>query len=386
MKIDLALVIAVLLCGIILFIMRRTRQREFRNERLHSFLISGLVVCLWTLLDTVMNLTHTESSVLLYNLKRILVTLLPYSFVWYFLSYTGSRLAQLRIVKRILIIIPVLDILVLISNPLHKLYFENYNGLPHPPAGPYLWIHGLLSYGVIFIGTLLLFRYVIKNVRKNPIVLLPGISILIPYALNILDSYSVISIPSNVIPLTFCVTFIVFIVASFRVKYFNLTNVMITDVFKTYKDGIILVGRDGFVLDYNNGIQENFPFLTIRLKKTRIGELLEELGKQVLEQKPENLFDEVRDQSKDFIAGTFILGPEDSEHAFELHRNRSSLKDPEAGYSLTFSDITAYVKRAMNRESDRRAAAERRAIDRGSRDRRAEDRRSMERRSRGQTP
>jgi hypothetical protein len=341
---DLAVVIiALLLCGIILFIMRRTRGRESRSERLRSFMISGLVVCSWTLLDTVMNLTHTDSSPLLYNLKGIFVTLLPYSFVWYFLSYTGSRLAQLRIVKRILIIIPVLDILVLISNPLHKFYFENYNGLPHPPAGPYLWIHGLLSYVVIFTGTVFLFRYVIKNIRKNPIVLLPGISILIPYILNILDDYKVINVPSNVIPLAFCVAFIAFIIASFRVKYFNLTNAMITDVFKTYKDGIILVGRDGFVLDYNNGIQQNFPFLSIRAKKTRIGELLEELGKHASERKPENLFDEARDQ-RGFSGGTFTLGPGD-ERIFELRRNRTSLGDPEAGYSLTFSDITAYIKR-----------------------------------------
>jgi hypothetical protein len=237
-----------------------------------------------------------------------------------------------------------LDILVLVSNPLHKFYFENYNGLPHPPAGPYLWISSLLSYAIMLIGTVLLFHYVIKNIRKNPIVLLPGISILIPYAFNILNNYGVISIPSSVIPLAFCVTFIAFIIASYRVKYSNLTNAMMTDVFKAYKDGIILVGWNGVVLDYNNGIQQHFPFLAIREKKTAIKDLLEALGTRVSEKEPETLFEEVQDQTRKFGGGTFTLTTEKAQQTFELCRSETSLGS-EAGYTLTFSDITSYIKK-----------------------------------------
>jgi hypothetical protein len=197
----------------------------------------------------------------------------------------------------------------------------------------------------MLIGTVLLFHYVIKNVRKNPIVLLPGISILIPYAFNILNNYGVISIPSSIIPLTFCVTFIAFIIASYRVKYSNLTNAMITDVFKAYKDGIILVDLNGVVQDYNNGIHQNFPFLAIREKKTTIKDLLETLGTRVSEKEPETLFEEVQDQTRKFSGGTFTLTTEKARQTFELCRSEETSLESEAGYTLTFSDITSYIKK-----------------------------------------
>jgi hypothetical protein len=348
------LIAALLLCGVILFIMYRTRRKESRNERLISFLITGFVVCSWTLLDTAMKLTTAGTSPLFYTLNRILATLLPFSFVWYFLSYTGSRLAQSRIVKCILVVLPALDILVLVTNPLHKLYYDNYTGLPHPAAGPYLWIHALASYAVIITGTLLLFRYIIKNVKKNPVVLLPGISILIPYTLNILNIYNIIRIPFNAIPLAFCVTFIMFIIASSRVKYFNLTNAMITDIFETYKDGIILVGRDGIVLECNNGIRQNFPFLVIHPKKTGIRNLLGALEARALEKSPETLFEEALNLAKEFAGGTFTLISENTKHIFELRRNRTSLRDPEAGYSLTLQDISGYLNNGRKETPEER--------------------------------
>jgi hypothetical protein len=59
---------------------------------------------------------------------------------------------------------------------------------------------------------------------------------------------------------------------------------------------------------------------------------------------PEDLFDQAADQANDFGGGTFTLASENSKQSFELRRNRTSLGDPEAGYSLSFSDITSYIE------------------------------------------
>jgi PAS domain S-box-containing protein len=122
----------------------------------------------------------------------------------------------------VLVLIPALDILALVTNPLHRLYIIAYD-YPSVIPGPIFWIHlAFIACGVfaIYINN---FRYTIKNFRRHPILLFTGIGAVLPFVLSMLFLFRVGPIPYDTTPIGYFITIIIFAYASYasRLRHYR---------------------------------------------------------------------------------------------------------------------------------------------------------------------
>ncbi|MDR2785340.1 MAG: response regulator [Treponema sp.] len=322
---------------------------DFRNRRLTSFFIMWLDVCLWTLLNGMSVIVAENYFSLLYYLRMIPVCILPYSLLWFFLSYSGSKLAESKPAQWIAIVIPALDILALLTNPLHKLYFEDFEALI-PNRGVLFWIHTGFSYFAILIGVIRFFVYLFRITKKNRMVLFTGICILIPWAVNITLTFLVQIYPyRNPTPIVFCFSFFVFFFVSYKSHFFSFKTLALAGLFETYPDAIVLMGKDGFIRDFNNKFVACFPSFTAVLGETSAADFIRYLGEEARDTVPEIL-----PESPDpafFAGGEFTITDDGKKLTYHCSLQRfkggvwGQRRSP-IDYSVTFRDITEEKKQS----------------------------------------
>jgi signal transduction histidine kinase/CheY-like chemotaxis protein len=301
-----------------------------------------LDVCLWALLNGISVIVADDYFSLLYYLRMIPVCILPYSLLWFFLTCSGSKLMELKPVQRIVVIIPALDILALLTNPLHGLYFRD-SGVLNPGRGMLFWIHTGFSYFAILIGVVRFFGYLFRATKKNRMVLFAAICVLIPWAVNIFLTLTQISLSLNPTPVVFCFSFFVFFLVLYKSRFFSFKTLALAGIFETYHDAIVLVGKDGFIRDFNNKFVACFPSFTAIPGETPVAALVRCLKEEARDTVPDIL-----PESPDpafFADGEFTVIHDREERTYhcslqnfkkEVWSRRKNAID----YAVIFHDIT----------------------------------------------
>ncbi|MDR2054187.1 MAG: response regulator [Treponema sp.] len=332
---------------------------DFRNRRLTGFFVMWLDVCLWALFNGISVIIADNFFDLLYYLRMIPVCILPYSLLWFFLSYSGSSLAESKPLRWIITGIPAMDILALLTNPLHGLYFRSFEGLI-PERGILFWIHTWFSYFAILLGVIRFFVYLFRATKKKRMVLFTGIILLIPWGGNIAFTLIEPSLFLNPTPLVFCLSFFVFFLVSYKSHFFNFKTLALAGIFETYHDAIVLVGKDGFIRDFNNKFAACFPFFTVVSGETPAAAFVRCLGEKALDTVPKIL-----PESPDpafFEDGEFTVIHDGEKRAYHcsLQRFKGGIwgqRRTAVDYSVTFRDITE-EKRQSRRLMELKVAAE----------------------------
>ena len=204
--------IVVFLTSILIY---RQRLGDTGDRRMRGFYSLCIITLVWIVLDIVKLFAAREYFAYTFVAKVFVACIVPYITFWFILNFTESKLAQSGLIKFILIAIPSLDNLMLVTNPLHKFYFTNFN-VPDPsmgtmpPAGPVFWIHiALITAGVLFFYTIL-FRYIIRNFRRYPFLIISGIGAVLPFLLNIAFALNLFGITYDFSPIGFFCTIVLF--------------------------------------------------------------------------------------------------------------------------------------------------------------------------------
>jgi len=163
----------------------------------------------WIVLNAITIIMADEYFAFLTTVKMIFVCIIPFVSIWFVANFCESRLANSGLFRILLIIIPSLDVLALITNPFHFLYYLSYD-YPRVPIGPIWYIHLVFAAMCMLFITILLFRYIAKNIRRSPILLVAGIGILLPFILNMIYSFDIIGVIHDISPLAFFLTVLFF--------------------------------------------------------------------------------------------------------------------------------------------------------------------------------
>jgi len=110
----------------------------------------------------------------------------------------------------VLLVIPIIDISILITNPFHKLLFSSFE-YPYSQKGPAFAVHYALIVAAGIVSLVVVFRYVMRKFRQSPIILLTGTGIIIPFVLNLIYSQNLTSFTHDTTPLGYFITLIIFI-------------------------------------------------------------------------------------------------------------------------------------------------------------------------------
>jgi len=218
----------------------RQRLGDAGDKRMKGFYLLCIVTLIWIVLDTVKLFADSEYFPYVFVAKVFIACIVPYITFWFILNFTESRFVQSGLMRVILVTVPALDNLLLVTNPLHRFYFANFNAPDPsmgtmPPTGPGFMIHiFFIAIGVLFFYTIL-FRYIIKNFRRYPFLIISGLGAVLPFLLNIAFALNLFGIAYDLSPIGFFCTIVLFTYFSYisrarkyRPKIFSDTLVRIT--------------------------------------------------------------------------------------------------------------------------------------------------------------
>ncbi|MCL1828341.1 MAG: ATP-binding protein [Oscillospiraceae bacterium] len=199
-----------LVFGGIVHFLSKLRNAGNPRRRMKGFYPLGIIVLVWIILNAATAVCAPGYYTVIHNAKIVFVCIVPYLSVWFFLNFIESGLLKSRVIRYTLFILPAADVLALLTNPVHRLYFSSYD-YPFFAKSTLYWVHISLIAAVILTAYVLLFRYIIRNFRQNPILLLTGIGAIIPFVLNIIYSFSLFGFTYDLSPLGYFFTIIIFI-------------------------------------------------------------------------------------------------------------------------------------------------------------------------------
>lgn len=180
-------------------------------------------------------------------------------FLWFLFSveYTNSKLIDNRSMF-MLGIFPGLMYIIFLTNSYHKMVYTVFepNRIEY---GVFFWIHIIFTYLCLTTGTFLIIRYTLKMMgkeRKQSILMIIAVSI--PFISNILHISKVINTGFDLTPISFCMSLLLFGIATFKYRFLNPIPAGLKKVFDTVDDAILLIDNEGLIVSANFSFNTTF--------------------------------------------------------------------------------------------------------------------------------
>jgi signal transduction histidine kinase/CheY-like chemotaxis protein len=307
--------------------------------QVRTLLAMGIATCYWTIFDAVAGVAQAYTYAYMYTLRSVMLVVAPVCFLLYMLYLNNSKLPGKSIVKFLLFVIPGIDILLLLSNPFHRLIFAK-DGFPLPEYGVLFTFHAAVAYLAIALGVALLIRYIVKS-KPSPIFSFFWLlSCAVPIVVNVLFTVGIIKMDQDIAPFGFALMFILLALYSYRSRLSNLHKTALSDVFNSYKNAVVIFNSKNIVEDVNASFASYFPEYTIALNKTSISDLYAFFEKNAKDDDSKALFE--------IKPGKNIFRPT-GEYIFEsktFHVNSQDVKTSGGrvtGWLLNFTDVSEYI-------------------------------------------
>ncbi|MDR3050182.1 MAG: response regulator [Oscillospiraceae bacterium] len=313
------------------------------TKEIRSLLVMGIATCYWTMFDSIAVIAQPYAYGYLYILRSVTLVIAPYSFLFYVLHFTGSHLAHSKALRGAAFTAIGVDVLLLLTNPLHRLVFAQ-DGFPLPTYGPLFTLHGAVAYVAVAGAVFLLLRY---TVREKPPVWFTAtwlVSCMVPIVLNVLFTMHIISLEQDVAPFGFALAFMVFAFYCYRSRLNNLHAAALSSVFEIYKDAVVLANARGTLLDCNKTFQEFFPDCRLQLRKNTLADLTAYLLSRVVDAAACTHIDALARLDADFAGGECaVRGADGTRRTLAVSRQGVyTRKGGALGWLIILSDISVY--------------------------------------------
>lgn len=153
----------------------------------------------------------------------------------------------------LLFVIPVLSVIMLLTNEYHHLFFVNFSGTNNEVVyGKYFIIHSIYSYACIIIGLVRLLYHSVKISKFFSMQsVLIAIGSIIPLFVNIIVTFKLVVLPAYTTAIAFSVTIIFISIAIFRYQFLRVSPIALRTIVDRISDSFIVVNDDFIVIDYN---------------------------------------------------------------------------------------------------------------------------------------
>lgn len=341
------------LVGLLWFSDKHTKQVK-------ALIAMGVATCYWTILDAIAMVARPEAYGYMYTLRSVMLIVAPVAFLWFVLCMNELPVLEKPWFWLLLTALPIADVVLLLTNPLHHLVFAEY-GFPLPEYGPLFTLHSLIAYGAIAIGLVFLARFIHRSKPPQWFTIICAIASSFAIVVNVLFTLKVISLPQDVAPFAFFVMFAVFTVYAYRARLANFKTTALTDIFESYTDAVLIVDEHGQISDCNGATGEFFPGLALDTGSNTIDEFAGYLQKMAVGVSPANLFVNLQSGTEERMAGEFMVqAPGGEIKTFTLARRPVIIGwgKRTAGYILAFSDISRYRNMIAEIEQQNRRLTE----------------------------
>jgi len=333
-------IISLMMCFAIAYIMGLFWFSDKRNRRIRSFFALGVEVFVWTLLNAVVIICHEDYFAVVYTLRMVLVCIIPFGVTWFILAFIDSGLRLKTWVRALFLILPSLDVILLVTNPLHRLYFTDYD-FPVPGRAMVFWIHLVINFLFIIIAFILLVRYIIKEARRNPSLVLTGVGLAIPYVLNLLYTFGLMPFSYDITPIGFFFTFSLFVFVAYRSQILNIKTALFSSTMDSIDDLIIICNEKNVIIDVNKSAIEVFRDFPIVAGRTKIEAFFSYLDGIIVDKKPGSLNDTVM-YKKNSKGECAISATDGKKQTYTYTWNTVYEGKRKSGYILVLTNVSDY--------------------------------------------
>jgi signal transduction histidine kinase len=315
-----------------------------RTAQVKSLIVVGVATCFWIIFDSIAMVARPEAYGYFYTLRSVMLVIDPYCLLWFFLSLNRSRLLKSRIVNRLMVLLPAVDVVLLFTDPLHHLVFEKH-GFPLPEYGPLFMFHSVAAYAAVALTIVCIFRFVF--VQKPPfwVSALSIIFSLMPVVVNVLFTLHVLPMIQDIAPSAFFVLFLVFALYAYRSRLINFKTMALTEIFEVFQDPIIFAEKDHGISSGNLALTNCFPDFELIPGKTSLGDFARYIKPRLIAPNPKDLFDDFGGDASGAL-GEFSIIINGVERTFTVNIlrvfKRFRISRRLYGYAITLSDVSAY--------------------------------------------
>lgn len=243
----------------------------------------------------------------------------------------------------LLFIIPVISLIVLWTNDFHHLFYIHYSvNLAECVYGPYMTIHNIYSYLMLFLGLFYLLKYAIKNsgfFSKQSLLILLGISI--PVVINILGTFKIISMTIYYTPISFTFTILLCALAVFKFNFLGATPIALQKIVDRISDSYIVLSDDESITDFNQTFLTTFKIKATKdIRGQKLEDFLKENNLYLNFKKIKNALPKVKNTDKTI---SFDLYIKKIDKHFHIEINSILSEGASLGTLILFKDITQHI-------------------------------------------
>lgn len=336
------LMLSALSIVITLIYVLRTKGRSQLKTIFCVDLICVLVICLGVIFQDILSKYFSWNPWNFENFIYIGTCFLPVA-----IFFTGLIFAKTKITfkKKYLLffIVPALSLIVLWTNDYHHLFYKIYSYLylSDCKVGPYMIIHNIYSYTLLFLGVIQMVNVASKNsgfFSKQTLLIVVGISI--PLITNILGTLKIISMTVYITPISFAFTMLFFALSIFKFKFLGVAPVALQTIVNRISDSYFVLNENLLITDFNSTFLKTFNLSASDIREENILEFLSTHKQYDMNlPKLENSLNRVKHSSETIV---FEQHFKKINKYFTVEINNILVKGNSLGILMLFKDITQH--------------------------------------------
>ena len=338
----LLLILSALSIVVTLIYVLRTKGRSQLKTIFCVDLICVLVICLGVIFQDILSKNFNWNP---WNFEKFIY--IGTCFLPVAIFFTGLIFAKTKITfkKRYLLffIVPALSLIVLWTNDYHHLFYKIYSYLylSDCKVGPYMIIHNIYSYTLLFLGVIQMVNVASKNsgfFSKQTLLIVVGISM--PLITNILGTLKIISMTVYITPISFAFTMLFFALSIFKFKFLGVAPVALQTIVNRISDSYLVLNENLLITDFNSTFLKTFNLSASDIREENILEFLSTHKQYDMNlPKLENSLNRVKHSSETIV---FEQHFKKINKYFTVEINNILVKGNSLGILMLFKDITQH--------------------------------------------
>lgn len=336
------LILSALSIVITLIYVLRTKGRSQLKTIFCVDLICVLVICLGVIFQDILSKNFNWNP---WNFEKFIY--IGTCFLPVAIFFTGLIFAKTKFTfkKKYLLffIVPALSLIVLWTNDYHHLFYKIYSYLylSDCKVGPYMIIHNIYSYTLLFLGVIQMVNVASKNsgfFSKQTLLIVVGISI--PLITNILGTLKIISMTVYITPISFAFTMLFFALSIFKFKFLGVAPVALQTIVNRISDSYLVLNENLLITDFNSTFLKTFNLSASDIREKNILEFLSTHKQYDMNlPKLENSLNRVKHSSETIV---FEQHFKKINKYFTVEINNILVKGNSLGILMLFKDITQH--------------------------------------------
>lgn len=336
------LILSALSIVITLIYVLRTKERSQLKTIFCVDLICVLVICLGVIFQDILSKNFNWNP---WNFEKFIyigTCFLPVAIFFTELIFAKTKITFKK--KYLLFfIVPALSLIVLWTNDYHHLFYKIYSYLylSDCKVGPYMIIHNIYSYTLLFLGVIQMVNVASKNsgfFSKQTLLIVVGISI--PLITNILGTLKIISMTVYITPISFAFTMLFFALSIFKFKFLGVAPVALQTIVNRISDSYLVLNENLLITDFNSTFLKTFNLSASDIREKNILEFLSTHKQYDMNlPKLENSLNRVKHSSETIV---FEQHFKKINKYFTVEINNILVKGNSLGILMLFKDITQH--------------------------------------------